>query len=82
MIIDDLLGFEIQELAAKLQREIKKTGEKQAVFTVTEKGFLLEWSTVENAAVSSANVRGHLLPPAFGADPASAGSVTKVPKAW
>lgn len=28
------------------------------------------------------NVPDHLLPLAFGADPASAGSVTKVPKAW
>jgi len=31
---------------------------------------------------SLANVPDHLLPLAFGADPASAGSVTKVPKAW
>ena len=29
-----------------------------------------------------ANVRDDRSPPAFGADPASAGSVTKVPKAW
>jgi len=29
-----------------------------------------------------ANVRDDGSPPAFGADPASAGSVTKVPKAW
>ena len=29
MIIDDLLGFEIQELAAKLQRGLKKHGDKQ-----------------------------------------------------
>jgi len=28
------------------------------------------------------NVPDHLLPLAFGADPAPAGSVTKVPKAW
>ena len=29
-----------------------------------------------------ANVRGQVSPLAFGADPASAGCVTKVPKAW
>jgi hypothetical protein len=39
-------------------------------------------SGCEVEVIFFANVPDHLLPLAFGADPAAAGSVTKVPKAW
>ena len=37
---------------------------------------------IQGRLIYSANVPGQVSPLAFGADPAPAGSVTKVPKAW
>jgi hypothetical protein len=43
---------------------------------------LLAWYGIRFFIHIFANVPDHLLPLAFGADPAAAGCVTKVPKAW
>ena len=60
-----------------------KAGEKNEVwinlFGIEEFTRLHE---MRNRTVSSANVCDDRSPLAFGADPASAGCVTKVPKAW
>lgn len=45
MLIDVELGFEIQEFAARLQKQIAKDGLKQAVLIVTAEGFSLRSSS-------------------------------------
>ena len=44
MLVDENLGFEIQNLAERLQKQIAKEGLKQAVLTVTPEGFTLRTS--------------------------------------
>ena len=56
--------------------------EEEVVVSCQSYYYIYNFDRGESDIFSVPNVGCHLLPLAFGADPASAGSVTKVPKAW
>ena len=56
MLIDADFGFEIQDLAARIQKQIAKDGLKQAVLTVTAEGFTLCSSSEEPPRLQSTHL--------------------------